>query len=119
MGMDEGAILRVSLACAVLGLIATGLMSFQVTGSTVSISGISPEDAGRVVKVCGNVTEKFTSRNGHVFFRLLDTGGIDVVVFNDTAHKALGLGNGDRVCITGEVGIYKGELEIILRDVHD
>ena len=117
--MDEGTVLRVSLACAVLGLIATGLVSFQVTGSTVSISGISPEDAGRVVKVCGNVTEKFTSRNGHVFFRLLGDSGIDVVVFNDTAYKAVGLRNGDRTCITGEVGIHKGELEIILRDLHD
>ena len=116
--MDERVLLRVSLLCAVLGLIATGIVSAGITGSTVGIQDITPEDAGRLVKVCGEVGEKFTSRNGHVFFTLTESEGIDVVVFNDTAHKASGLGNGDWVCIAGEVQVYRGKLEIILREIY-
>lgn len=117
--MDEASLLKASLLCAVLGLAATALVSVQVTGAVTAIADITDGDAGRLVKVCGNVTDLFTSRNRHVFFTLMGDEGIDVVVFNTTSHLVRGTRNGDSICVTGEVGIYQGELEVILRDIHD
>ena len=117
--MDEASLVKMSLLCAVMGLIAVSVVSLNVTGGVIGIGDITPEFEGRVVKVCGNITSKFTSQKGHVFFTLYDGEAMDVVVFNNTAHKVLAVDKGDSVCITGDVGIYKGELEVILRELHD
>ena len=57
--MDESGLLRISLLCAVLGLLATSLVAFQVTGAVIDIGDITREDAGRLVKVCGEVTDMY------------------------------------------------------------
>ena len=102
--------LRLALLISIVGLAALFLIANTIGSEKVLIGDITPDDVGRGVKACGEVENKFTSKNGHVFFSLNDgTGSIKTVVFNSTQTEDP---EAD-VCVTGRVDLYEGEIEII------
>ena len=120
--MGEGCLLRISVVCSVAGLLA--LVYFSAAEHEASkIGGISPEDAGLLMKICGTIESKHVSKNGHIFMTIGDdTGSIRAVVFNNTAQRirgldCYGLKKGDTVCMTGRIDMYEGELEIIPKSI--
>ncbi len=117
--MEESFLIKISFSCSIIGLVSLFLISSFVDEGSINIGSVTSSDIGTIVKLCGNVTNKYTTKNKHVFMNLKDeTGEIKVVVFNQTASKFnLNLIELNRVCITGKVNIYRGELEIIANRV--
>lgn len=120
--MEQELLTKISLVCSVAGLIALGFVSASVTSNVVKIQTIMPDSIGLVVKVCGAVTQTYTSKGGHVFLDVEDDSGtINVVVFENMA-KGLSIDPyelklGDHVCVRGEVDMYRNELEIIPKEI--
>jgi aspartyl/asparaginyl-tRNA synthetase len=115
--MNEKLFTRVSVLLAVSGLIGLFIYVNVVEFDSLDVNSITYDDVGNAVKVCGNVSEKYISKNNHLFFRLSDeTGGIKVVVFNSTVGKldvdVKELKDGDSLCVLGNVDVYKDELEV-------
>jgi len=120
--MEQDTLTRISLACSVIGLIALGLVSSSVTANVVEVGSISPESIGILVRVCGNVSRAYTSKDGHVFLGLEDkSGSINVVVFENMVKgmstNPTNLKVGDNICVKGEIDMYRNELEIIPKDI--
>jgi len=116
--MEESGLLKLSLACSLLGLLSIFLVSGYVSEAILDIGSVTGDITGVAAKVCGNVTYRHVSKNNHLFFRLTDsTGTISVVVFNSTARSMDGnpysIEEGDDICAFGEVSMYKGEVEIL------
>ena len=115
--MEEKLLLKVSLIISVTGLGAMIFISYTININKTSIESITPNDVGRSVKACGQVEDKFTSKNLHTFFTLSEgSETIKVVVFNSTKIPPFAW---EEVCITGRVELYEGELEIIAEEVID
>jgi len=120
--MDESFLTRVAVVCSVAGLVALFLLSNSTTSAIVPIGELTAENVGIVTRVCGNITNKYTSKQGHIFFHVTDrSGGIDVVVFNNSVGRVganpHNLSTGNRVCILGRVDIYKNRIEMLPRDI--
>ena len=114
--MEEKLIRNISLLCSFLGLIALLIISRNFQLEQTLIEKITYEDTGKVVKICGEVVSKHSSKTGHQFLKLSDnTGVIDVVIFNTTAKKFNF--DFDNACVTGTVDEYENKLEVIVKDV--
>jgi DNA/RNA endonuclease YhcR with UshA esterase domain len=123
--MEEKLLLKISIGCALIGLVILFWVSRNLELATNKIGEITIEDLGKNVKVCGKIASKSESKTNHVFLRLQDdTGNIDVVIFNSTAENARKLGidpyqlkKYDSICVTGSVDEYKEKLEIIAKKI--
>lgn len=79
----------------------------------VDISDIEKSWSGKSLMVQGEIAEVRTS-SGHLFFNLKQgKDSIKVVKFDSQSSYS----NGDRVNVTGHVEIYKGELEIVAKEI--
>jgi DNA/RNA endonuclease YhcR with UshA esterase domain len=65
------------------------------------------------------VTSVYISRDDHVFLNIADnTGEITVVAFkNSNIDEAYDLEVGEEVSVLGRIDEYKGELEIIAKEI--
>jgi DNA/RNA endonuclease YhcR with UshA esterase domain len=114
--MEERFIRNISIIFSCIGLIILFLISRNYELSQTNIQTISYEDSGKVVRVCGEVVSKHTSKTQHTFLKLKDDSGtIEIVVFNSTAKK-LNL-DFDNICVTGTVDEYENKLEIIAKTI--
>jgi len=114
--MQENSLLRISLLLSLAGLAAMSLIASNMNIDKTAIGSITPGDIGRTLKACGEVENKFTSKNGHTFFSLNDnTGKIKVVIFNSTKTEV----KANQACVTGRIDLYQGEIEIITKEVKD
>lgn len=95
---------------------------------TVAIADIEPNMEGSDIVVNGVVSDLFTSRKGHSFFELKDSGySINGVLFSSETNQLedrLALLNeyadtSKEVNVEGKVGMYKGELQIIVAKVYN
>lgn len=95
---------------------------------TVAIADIEPHMEGSEVVLNGVVSDLFTSRKGHSFFELKDSGySINGVLFNSETNQLedrLALLNeysdaSKKVNVEGKIGVYKGELQIIVAKVYN
>ncbi len=118
--MNEKTLRNFSIAASILGLIMLFIVSQNLQIRNREISSITPSDVGTTVRVCGDITEKTSSKGGHIFITLRDdTAEIKTVIFNNTAQiiaktiDVYSLKKHDAICMSGEVNLYKGELEII------
>jgi len=115
--MKEKTLLRISLLVALTGLSSLILISQNLDIDKTSINTITPDQVGAGVKVCGSVTNKFTSKNGHRFFTLNeDEGSIKIVVFNSTKIGSFAWEN---LCVIGKVDLYQGSIEVIANEVSE
>lgn len=101
-----------SVILAVVGLSAMAWASVYVEPQEADVEDVKPSWSGRVVEVSGNASD-FGRSQDTVFFQLGDsTGRVDVVQFSSDLEEVSG-----PVEVEGEVGIYKGEMQIIADDV--
>ncbi|MFB6189981.1 MAG: exodeoxyribonuclease VII large subunit [Candidatus Nanohaloarchaea archaeon] len=104
---------RASIFFAVIGLTLMYFSSLYMSLDHVEVGEIEKSWSGKNVKIGGEVTS-FSTSSGHSFFQVNDsTGEIQVVKFD----SKLALERGDEVNVTGQVSLYRGQLEIIAKEV--
>lgn len=121
--MREKTLRNITVICSIVGLIMLFLISknLELELKPTNIGDITIDDLEKVVKICGTVTDKFVSKNKHIFLRIRDdTGDIKVVIFKNDAENlkrfkidVYNLGNGDEICVHGLVKEYEKEIEIV------
>jgi aspartyl/asparaginyl-tRNA synthetase len=121
--MDEGRARILALFCSVLGIAFLFVASSWIEqySEPSMISGLSLDDVGYGIKVCGNATDVRSSK-GNIFFGITDgTGTLNSVIFSNILHgNTTGLENNMPICATGELEEYppgSGSLEIIVKKV--
>jgi len=121
--MDESLLLKVSIACSLMGLFLIFL--FSETRGITEISALTIDDVGRIVSIDGVIASSRISNN-HVFWGIDDgTGQIKFVIFNTSAIKMnqsgispYDIGPGTRIRASGFVDEYpkgSGIIEIIYK----
>lgn len=112
--MQDKTLLKISIFTSIVGIVA---LYFIMQPSEIRIGDINRDYTGRTVKVLGEISSKYESKNGHIFLKLADSSGeISVVIFNNTKVER-NLEIGQMIEISGEIEEYKGELEIILKTI--
>lgn len=95
---------------------------------TVAIADVNSSMEGSEVVLSGMVSDLFTSGKGHSFFELKDSGSsINAVLFNSENNQLedrLALLNkyadtSKKVNVEGKIGVYKGDLQIIVAKVYN
>jgi DNA/RNA endonuclease YhcR with UshA esterase domain len=109
-------ILKISIIVAIVGIISLFLISRLLTEETIDISKLK---IGQIERISGMVTSVYISRDDHVFLNIADnTGEITVVAFkNSNIDEAYDLEVGEEVSVLGRIDEYKGELEIIAKEI--
>lgn len=112
--MDK--IILASLSTSVAGILAIYLAAAGAQPDSVAISDISEDMVGKTVSTEGVVKTETTSSAGNMFLTLTDgRKDLQVPVFTSVAQ---GLDEGrfkpkSRIAVTGEVDVYKGQLQVI------
>ncbi len=116
--MNEHQITRVSVVFSILSVVAIYLLSISVPVKDISVCQLDYSMKGSSVKVSGTVTETYVNE-GNVFFTLSDRGcETRIVLWSNMAdEESSGISDGNNVMVTGMVDSYRGELEIIAKDV--
>jgi RecJ-like exonuclease len=109
-------ILKISVVIAIVGIAALFLITKFSTENNISIEDLK---IGQMERITGMVTSVYVSKDSHVFFKVADnTGEVTAVAFkNSNIDEAYELEVGDEVSVLGRVEEYKGELEIIAKEV--
>lgn len=109
-------ILKISIIIAILGLIGLFFITRVSSEQVISIEDLK---IGQMERITGMVTSAYVSRGGHTFLKVADnTGEIKVVAFEGSNIEiAPELEVGDEVSVFGRVEEYKGEMEIIAKDI--
>ncbi len=118
--ITEKTLRNLALISSSLGLLLLFFVSQNLEPEITKIGEITPESLGSNVKVCGIIENKFVSSGNHTFFDLKDESGkIKVVVFESISENlekfeinVLQLGDGDEICVLGEVDEWEWELEV-------
>jgi DNA/RNA endonuclease YhcR with UshA esterase domain len=114
-------ITKLGLLCSLAGLAAIYAGAVYVRPSVTPIAKIDNEFLGLKVIISGQVVDLRDS-NGHLFLKLRDNSGgvISVPIFSSTRSQ---LGDSiellDEVQVTGEVGLYRGELQVVPEEAGD
>lgn len=116
--MQETTMIRVCAVLVLAGLVGLGAVVVNLQPIEVSIDRINDSMIGAIVRMNATVTSLSESSAGHLFMRLADgNASIAAVMFASEAERAPALRKGDRVVVTGQIVMYRGQLEIILRSV--
>ena len=109
-------IVKISIITAVIGMIALYIISQLMVEETVKIRDL---EIGQLERISGMITSFYVSRDDHVFMKVADdTGEITVVAFKSSnIDDAYYLEIGERISVLGRVDEYKGELEIIAKEI--
>ena len=118
--ISDSQLCRISLAVAVVGMAGLFLaVEFLVKPVPASIPEIDGSFLGKEVVVAANVTG-YLEKDGNAFVSLAGGGReLDAVVFARQVKKS-GIRNvseGDEVVVTGEIIDYRGEIEIVIKDI--
>lgn len=118
--MEEKQLKAVSIAGALLSLVAIYIFVLSIPAQDIAICDISLEHVGRIVNVTGTA-EDVLHKDNHTFFTLTDNGcEIRVVIWKSVA-EGLELRNiqiseitsGMKVNLAGEVDMHSGYLQIV------
>ena len=115
--MDDVTLTKVSLVAALVGIGGLLAVSQLLQPDMLRIADISSSDAGKIVTVEGRLSG-LAERNGNYFLTVDDGSQIKAVIFESGARRipeAARLSKNDKVSVTGQVALYKGELEIIVQ----
>ncbi len=111
--MKEKTVYKISVFLALIGLTLMYASSLYIEVEETEIGKIEKSWTGRNVKINGNVTS-FTKSGGHAFMDVEDvTGKIKVADFD----SEISLSEGENIEVTGNVELYKGELEVIAQEI--
>jgi exonuclease VII large subunit len=115
--MNSKTILKVSVIIAVVGIALLFFLTRNLENN-VSVKDLETY-LGESVTVEGQIFKLFTSKDGHVFFKIRDeTGEIQVVAFrNSNIQEAYNIQKGQTIKVKGKVQEYKNDLEIIAKRI--
>ena len=117
--MDDATLAKASLAVFSAGMILLFIVTTMVLPRHMAISSITSDIMGDSVQVTGKL-ESVSRSNGNIFLKVGDpSGSINVVVFQDNARKMNidNLQEGKNSTISGRVGMYKSEIEVIADEI--
>ncbi len=115
--ISDRTLLRVSAAVFITGLLALFILS-QEPKRIVFIKEINEKMIGEKVSVTG-IIENLLVENS-LMMQLADENTnekIKIVMFDPQQGVLDGFHDGDKVAVSGEISIYKGELEIIANKI--
>lgn len=115
------------LSFSLLGLVLIYLAAINISPTRTEISEISAESVGKSVTVSGKITYASLHPAGHLFLTISDgANSIQVPLFagfisqlNDAGVSTQDLKKGVEIEITGLVGEYRGELQVVPRKTDD
>ncbi|MEM5834553.1 MAG: OB-fold nucleic acid binding domain-containing protein [Candidatus Aenigmatarchaeota archaeon] len=112
--------------CSILGLILIYFSALSIQPQEVKISEITFEFVGKSVRTSGKIIYANSHPSGHLFLTVTDgKKKLQIPLFSSFMEKLkerIGeeeLKEGKIISLTGIVGEYKGELQIIPRKVED
>lgn len=118
--IDESFLSKLSLAMTLIGITALFLISIKIEPEKSEIGDITANLIGHKISVEGFITD-FYWHDGHFFATLSENRDeIKLVVFERDAKKFPALKNvtkGSHIIASGSVNEYKGEIEIVVKDV--
>lgn len=107
--MKENVLLKLAVACAVLGLVSLFFISESIDVNEISLKEVNEKDEGSDVKIKG-IVSRISEGNKTIYLEVSQLQNIGVVLFKD---DKVDLHEGDYVEIAGSVEDYKGRKEII------
>jgi aspartyl-tRNA synthetase len=119
--MKENKLIRICLIGSCIGILAIYVISFSLVSQEYLIGDVNKNMIGQNVKLIGSPTNIYHHINGHMFFDLTDdSGSIKVVIWENVKEQLAmqgtdlrGLNKDNIIECSGEIELYKGELEII------
>jgi len=113
--MKESSLIKLCFVFCAIGIFSLFLINKVYTPPRVKASEI--KEGMNFVSITGEIKNKYVSEKGTAFLTLKDdTGEIKIVVFKGSMNIS-DVDQGDSVEIVGEVQRYKGELEIIAKNI--
>lgn len=112
--MEEKTLLKIALACSIVGIFIIFIFADKLEPSLVNISGISQSFIDKNVKIRGTVSS-FRITSSVLMLDMRDeTGTIKVVAFDKEDFEA---DKGQAVEVIGKVKEYQGVLEIEAKSI--
>lgn len=121
MRIDERLLSRLCVALSIAGMAAIFIITSVQQPEKAAISSLDANDVGKLAQIEGVISNIELTSEGHLFFSLVGDGEIRVVLFKPDL-AALGLSpevfiEGRSAVVTGLVKQYRGELEIMPKEV--
>ena len=116
---SDSQIMKMALIIAIIGIVSIFFIIQAIEPIKLSIGEITSSHVGHEVITNGTISSYYIS-DEHVFMIISDVSGeIKAVMFERDAKNSIAynLKNNDRVLIKGAVNNYKGELEIVVREI--
>ena len=118
--MNEKTLVKVSLACSIIGIIALFFLSESIEISDSTIGQIDIGMIGNDVSVEG-VVNRVTNAEKVIIMDIADTNNdenkLTIVAFKKNSDDNINLKNNDKVKITGKIEEYNGKPEIIASEI--
>ena len=118
--MNENALMKISIIGLSVSIVILYFFTNYNFSLHVKIGDIDRSFIGKTVNITGEITDLYSSK-GHLFFDVKDeTGGIKVVLWNETLElldiskiNTSEITEGKGINVVGNVQLYRGELEVI------
>jgi DNA/RNA endonuclease YhcR with UshA esterase domain len=108
-------LIKISITVAIVGIIALFFIVKYQQQNTVKISDL---EQGQIERITGMINSVYVSKDGHTFLKVTDSSGeISVVAFKSSNIDVYDLEIGDQISVLGRVEEYKGNLEIIAKEI--
>ena len=111
--MKEKTILKVALACSLLGIVGLLFVSERISLDSESIDRIDATDVDKIVYVSGKVVSVNSGENV-VFINIEYDEVVPVIVFSSLAEN---LSVGEHISVVGKVDEYEGSYEILAEEI--
>lgn len=123
----QNKLIFICIFSSVFGLILIYLAAINIQPTSIKISQIDSKIIGKTVKTAGYITYKSNHPAGHVFLTIADgESKIQVPLFagfvnnlNENGISPEDFRKGARISVTGLVGEYKGQLQVVPRKSND
>lgn len=112
---SEKKIIKYSLIAIITGLVGIYLASIYIEPQKVPLSQIDEKFLGKFVATEGFVKDSEVSNSSTLFMTIENNQSRIVVVQFGASGE--GIRTGDFVLVKGEVSRYKGELELVAKDI--
>jgi RecJ-like exonuclease len=113
--LPEKAIIKYSLVASCFGLLGVFLIGLYIEPGFEPLENIGEGSIGRMVKTQGYISDLRLSNTSTLFITLESQGSkIPVVKFSENSPACA---KGDFVSVSGEVGSYRGSLQIVAKSI--
>jgi DNA/RNA endonuclease YhcR with UshA esterase domain len=119
--MNEKTMTKLGLLCSLTGLAAIYAAAMQVRPTMTPIVSLDNEFIGLKVAISGQVVDSYEHKDGHLFLKLRDNSGVTSVPVFARVRSEFGepIEFLDILQVTGEVGLYRGELQVVPQRASD